>query len=56
MKLQSYPRATASVTHGDPRGVRLDSVTIPEYFAPPRVFSLSSERRVTQWMSTERQK
>jgi hypothetical protein len=28
---------------------KLDSVTIPEYFAPPEVFSLASTRRVTQW-------
>jgi len=40
MKLQSYPRTTASATHGDPHGARLDSVTIPEYFAPPGVFLL----------------
>jgi len=30
---------------------RLDSVAIPEYFAPPEVFSLASESRVTQWKS-----
>src|SRR5207249_12034968 len=28
---------------------RLDSVAIPEYFAPPEVFSLASESSVIQW-------
>src|SRR6266478_1156132 len=28
---------------------KLDSVAIPEYFAPPEVFSLTSESRVIQW-------